>query len=75
VRIGDLSIGIAKLETAMEMLQARRHAAAAAWDDETFRQFEERYFAPLEQKVRRALDAAHRLAQVLERARRECGPE
>lgn len=74
MKVGDLSGGAAKLEQAMDTLRNARHDAAERWDDETFRQFDQRYFEPLEARYRRALDAIRRLAQVLDRAQRECGP-
>ncbi len=62
----------AKLETAMESLQHVRTSVLAQWDDDQSRQFDEQFLAPLEAKVRRALDAIHQLAEALGKAEREC---
>ena len=62
----------AKLEMAMEALQHARASVLAQWDDDQSRQFDEQFLAPLETKVRRALDAIHHLAEALSKAEREC---
>lgn len=59
----------------MESLQTTRTETMMQWDDETNRKFQEEYLAPLEPRVKRALDAVHRLALLLARAERECGPD
>ena len=69
----DLATGAAHLELAMESLQMAKSEAMAQWDDQTHRRFQEEYLVPLEAKFRRALDAIHRLAQVVAKAERECG--
>ena len=71
----DLATGAAHLELAMESLQMAKTEATAQWDDQTHRRFQEEYLVPLEAKVRRALDAIHRLAQVVAKAERECGSD
>jgi hypothetical protein len=72
MRIADLNGAAAKLEAAMESLQLARGEAAAVWDDAALRWLEEHYFAPLETKYRRAIDAMRRLARIMEQATREC---
>ena len=42
------------------------------WQDAACRRFEEDHLVPLEPKVHLTLDAVARLAEALERARREC---
>lgn len=74
MRNWDLHTGAAGLEAAMDSLQAARNETTAQWDDETNRKFQEDHLAPLEPNVRRALDAIARLALLLDRAARECGP-
>ncbi len=71
----DLTAGSTRLSMAWETLQKANAAAAAQWNDSTNIHFQDQYYRPLEPKVRRALDAVHRLAEVLRRAERECGPE
>ena len=56
----------------MKTLQTARSDVAALWDDDTNRKFQEEYLEPLNPKVRRLLDAVHRLAHVLARAQSEC---
>jgi malonyl CoA-acyl carrier protein transacylase len=73
MRIGDLSGPAAKLELAIDSLRTARQEIAAAWNDPTYAAFHERVFVPLEAKYRRAADAIRRMAQVLEKAERECG--
>lgn len=69
----DLTTGAANLEDAMKTLATARSETAELWDDETNRKFQEEYLAPLEPRVRRVLDAIHRLAEVMARAQRDCG--
>lgn len=57
----------------MKTLQAVRSETAELWDDDTHRKFEEEYLVPLDPRVRRVLDAIHRLAEVMARAERDCG--
>ena len=68
----ELSAGAAKLELAMQSLQRSIAQAEQHWDDPTFEAFRQEYLAPLEPKVRTALDAIHSLDQVLGRAERAC---
>jgi hypothetical protein len=72
VRQWDLSSGAARLDLAWEDLKAARSDSSMYWDDATSKKFDETYLAPVEPKIRRALDAIHRLAEVLAQARREC---
>jgi hypothetical protein len=75
VRGFDLTAGSTRLSMAWETLQKANAAAAAQWNDPTNEHFQQQYYRPLEPKVRHALDAVHRLAEVLRKAERECGPE
>lgn len=72
-RLWDLSAGTAKLEMAMDLLKKTTIQARERWDDETFDGFVTAYLEPLEPRMQRAVEAIHRLAQVLARAERECG--
>lgn len=71
----DLTAGSTRLSLAWETLQRANAAAAAKWDDATNQHFQDQYYRPLEPKVRRALDAIHRMAEVLRKAERECGAD
>ena len=72
-RLWDLSAGTAKLELAMDSLKKSTLAVEERWDDETFHGLVKTYLVPLEPRVQRAVEAIHRVAQVLARAERECG--
>ncbi len=72
MRYWDLSGGAAKLELALESLQAARAEAGRSWQDAASGKFDETYLLPLEPRLRRALDAIHRLDAVLSEARRAC---
>ncbi len=69
----DLTNCAAKLELAMDGLKKARLDAASQWNDDTRREFEERYLVPLDAKLRRALEAIRHLGEVLKSAERECG--
>ena len=71
----DLTAGSTRLALAWETLQTANAAAATKWDDATNQHFQDQYYRPLEPKVRHALDAIHRLAEVLRKAERECGAD
>ncbi len=70
--VGDLVTGAAKLADAMKNLQMRWEGTKEQWQDAACRRFEEVHLAPLEPQVHLTLDAVTRLADVLERAQREC---
>jgi len=72
VRVWDLTTGAARLEQAFEELRDARNEVSLSWDDETYRQVQDAYFAPLEPLVRRALEAIHHLDEVLNQAHRDC---
>ncbi len=75
MRQWDLNSSAARLELALETLQKANAAAAAQWNDPANEHFQDKYYRPLEPKARRALDAIQRLAELLRKAERECGPE
>lgn len=72
-RLWDLSAGSAKLDLAMDLLKKTAIQTEDRWDDETFHTFVKTYLVPLEPRVQRAVEAIHRVTQVLARAERECG--
>jgi hypothetical protein len=75
VRHWDITGGAARLELAADDLKAARSDSTRYWHDATSKKFDETYLLPLDPRVRRALDAIHRLAEVLNQARRECGSD
>ncbi len=68
----DLNTPTARLRQAMKDLQIARQQIAEQWSDETHRQFEETFLAPLEPCVRRTVAAIGELAEVMAKAQREC---
>jgi hypothetical protein len=72
VKNWDLNAGAARLELALEALRKTTAEVGESWSDQTYEDFRQSYLVPLEPKVRTALDAVHRLEQILGRARREC---
>jgi hypothetical protein len=69
---GDLVSGSGKLAESLKNLQLQWEEAKEVWRDSAARKFEENHLAPLQPYVRLTLDAISRLAEVLERAQREC---
>jgi hypothetical protein len=70
--VGDLVTGAAKLSGALKNLYLHWDETKDQWQDAACRRFEEDHLAQLEPKVHLTLDAVARLAEVLERAQREC---
>jgi hypothetical protein len=68
----SLSLGLSKLDDALETLQGRWEMTQTHWRDAVRQDFEENYFAPIAPEVRATLEAMERLAVVLNRLRHEC---
>ncbi len=68
----DLTSGAAKLGAAFDSLKLADAEATNYWDDQNHRDFQETYLTPLAPRMKRAVEAVHRLAEVLSRAEREC---
>ncbi len=75
MRICDLVTGMGRLRRASAQLRERWADTKQYWNDETARQFEERYLVPLDPKLTLTLAAVGRLAEVLEQAERDCEDE
>ena len=71
MRVCDLNTGLGQLAQAMSHLKDRWAEAKTHWQDEASRQFEKQYLAELPMRMQHVLQAAHRLAAVLEAAERE----
>lgn len=71
MRIGDVQSGATKLEQAFKALSLRWEQAKHEWRDPTSRAFEENHLANLEPQVKQIVDAAARLAEVLDKAQHE----
>ena len=70
----DLTSGAARLENAMRVLQAARMDVMSHWTDQNSQNFDETYLEPLESRVKRVLEMANHLSEVLSTSQRECEP-
>ncbi len=69
----SLATSRGRLQGALKELRARWDQAKAKWDDPMSREFEKRYLAPLEPRVRSTLSAMEKMDSILAQARRDCG--
>lgn len=69
----SLDTGRYQLYSSFKTAAAHWDQTRLAWRDEVARDFEEQHWAPLERQVKLALSAMDRLAQIVVKARRECG--
>jgi hypothetical protein len=72
MRIADLTSGAAKISTAYKTMRVHWEDTKEHWHDENRRRFEENFIDPLEPQIAAALDAIAALAEILNRAEREC---
>jgi hypothetical protein len=68
----NLSTGSIELNDALKTMRLLWEETKAGWDDPVSREFEERYWRPLENQVVATLRAMDRLGPILARAQREC---
>ena len=68
----SLNAPAVELTNALKTVRLLWEEARAEWDDAVARDFEARWWAPLEGQVRAVVGAMDRLAPVLNRAREEC---
>lgn len=68
MRAWDIAGGAARLEESFEVLRRAWLAASEHWDDQTARRFRAEFLDPLEPRLRRALDAVHRIDELFGRA-------
>lgn len=71
MKVCDLNTGLGQLSQAMSHLKDRWAEAKTHWQDEASRQFEKQYLAELPMRMQHLVQAAQRLATVLEAAERE----
>jgi hypothetical protein len=64
--------GANRLKHAINALQEHWLITEASWSDSVRRRFEERHLQPLDPAVQAALDGMQKLAEVLEKVRRDC---
>ena len=75
MRRWDLHSGASKLDLAFESLRLADAEATHHWDDKAHHDLQEKYLEPLEPRLKRAVEAIQRLAEVLDRAQRACEDE
>jgi hypothetical protein len=71
MKVGDLHSGAVKLEQAMRALNLHWEQAKELWHDRASKSIEDNYLADLEPQVKVVLEAASRLAEVLDKAQQE----
>lgn len=67
-----LNAGQTKLSHAMRTLREKWADFEGHWKDRVRQEFEEKHLAELQERVRATLDAMDRLAEVIDRAERDC---
>jgi hypothetical protein len=68
----SLSVGRAKLLTALKELRTRWERVRARWDDPVSRDFEKEFILPLDGKVRAGVSAMENMYDIVLQARRDC---
>jgi hypothetical protein len=68
----SLNAAAVELTNALKTVRLLWEEARAEWDDSVARDFEARWWAPLDAQVRAVVGAMDRVAPVLSRAREEC---
>jgi hypothetical protein len=71
----SLTVGRAKLVQALKDLEMRWEKTRLQWDDAMSEDIAMMVVEPLEPRVRATVTAMEKMAEVLTRARRECGPD
>ena len=71
MKVGDIHSGAVKLEQGMRALMLRWEQTKTVWRDTASKNFEGKYLADLEPQVKVIIEAAARLAEVLDRAQQE----
>ncbi len=72
MKICDLNTGMGRLNQAFAHLKEKWAEAKTHWHDEASRQFEEQHLRPIPTQLQLTVAAVNRLAEVLEKAEREC---
>lgn len=68
----NVMAGASRLKHAIRALQEHWRAAEPTWDDSVKQRFEERHLAPLDPAIAAALIGMQKMAEVLDRVRRDC---
>ncbi len=72
MRNWDLITAAAKLQEAQKTFRTVKADTAEQWNDEIYRNFDERFLVPLDQRVERMIAAIGRLSEMLNAAQRDC---
>ena len=72
MKVGDLTAGAAKLQTAWKKLNERWEQAQVHWRDPVSRDFEENYLHRLEPYLRTTLERMRALSEMSSAARQDC---
>ena len=75
MRICDLNSGVAQLTQALADLKDRWTESKEHWNDDVRRQFEQTHLAEIPTRLTQLLSAAQRLAEVLDKAGKDCGDQ
>lgn len=75
MKICDLNSGVAQLTQALADLKDRWTESKEHWNDDVRRQFEQTHLAEIPTRLTQLLSAAQRLAEVLEKAGKDCGDQ
>ena len=62
----------ARLELALDAFRKAKVEVDSQWDDEARRGFDDDFVVPMEPKLRRSLEAIRHLADMLQKAERDC---
>ena len=68
----SLGTGLSVLTPARKALALRWDEVRRVWGDDAARRFEDEFIRPLEDDLRRAVDAMDRAQHAVQRARRDC---
>jgi len=72
MRVCDLNTGVGKLSQAYSKLKEQWAQTQVHWQDDTCRRFEEEHLREIPARLQFLLAGVQRLAEVLEKAEREC---
>ena len=72
MKVCDLNTGLGRLAEGFSQLKDRLAEVKTQWNDEAIRQFEKNHLQEIPARMQLMLAAVQRLAEVVERAEREC---
>ena len=70
--MNDLRTSIARLHRSARRLSQQWADTQQVWDDKVSREFAEEFLWPIMPQIKLSLAAIHEMAEVVERAQREC---